>query len=196
MGALFIAIAFVVVCGCAKFQYLDLRYPVYIVVDKSFWSGCEDEPDGAEACRVQRIKRFSDGVNKWFEPFDKANRPKAVILFSSKKLPSNRVNGVIYLKIDSNFCGEDAVACYQRMSILFSGARIVFDNADDITLRVSEHEFGHALGRNDDDAPEGVKSVMSYDNPSDILPLDIKMMCKLHHECRMVKRKQIVRRKR
>jgi hypothetical protein len=91
------------------------------------------------------------------------------------------------LRIEAGNCGKDKLkrnnaACYRR-----SVPEIVFDNPSVITPRIMAHEFGHALGRDDNDVPEGTGSVMSYKKPSRVLPRDIEMMCRLHRECRMVK---------
>ncbi|TSC83934.1 MAG: hypothetical protein G01um101413_737 [Parcubacteria group bacterium Gr01-1014_13] len=192
MRSFFIAIALVAICSCGGVPYFDLRHPIYMVTEQSFWSGCEQDPTGYEACRASRVQQINDGVKQWFDYFGKANHPRAVILYSKNNLPSNRVNeDVIYLKIEAGFCGEGSFACYAygASSSSYSSPEIVFDNSFTITPRRMAHEFGHVLGRDDNDVPEGTGSVMSYKLPTVVTPLDIEMMCRLHHECRMVKRK-------
>lgn len=192
MRSFFIAIAVFGICSCARAPYFDLRHPVYMVADKSLWSGCgEKDSAGYETCRAFRVKQIYSGLSQWFDYFDKANRPLAVIVYSEEELPANRVNSVIYLKIKAGCCGKGYAAHYDRWPV--SSPEIVFDRSFWITPRLVAHEFGHALGRGDNDVPEGTYSVMSYKMPTFVLPRDIKMMCRLHHECRMVKRKPQLR---
>lgn len=208
MRSFLIAIAFVVSCtrdrtpssiafvtSCARAPYMDLRHPFYMVTDQSFWSGCEKDPSGNEACHAFRVKQINDGIKQWFGYFGVATRPQATVVDSTEEVPSGLVNSTIYLRMEANFCGKDKIgrnnaACYASESSSSSdGPEIVFENPSYITPRIMAHEFGHALGRGDNDVPEGTGSVMSYKIPTNVLPLDINMMCHLHCECQMVKRK-------
>jgi hypothetical protein len=194
MRSFLITIALFMGCSCAKAPYFDLRHPIYMVTDQSFWSDCPDDPDDPddyEVCQTFRVKQIKAGVDQWLNYFDKANRPRAVIVFSKKKLPLNRVNVAIYLKIEAGFCGKGNSACYAwgASSPSFSSPEIVFEDSSWITPNRMAHEFGHVLGRNDNDVLEGTGSVMSYKVKTDVSLLDIEMMCRLHGECRMVKRK-------
>jgi hypothetical protein len=208
MRSFLIAIALVLICSCNRGRqcsdfgpsvvrtpflppYLDLRHPIYMVTDKSFWSGCEKDPAGDKLCRAIRIQQIKEGVAQWFDYFDKADRPEISLVFSEEELPSNLKNRVIHLGIDpGSQCGKEtlgkgSIACYRHRI-----PEIVFQGAGWITPRIMAHEFGHALGRGDNDVPEGTSSVMSYKKQSKVLPLDIEMMCRLHVECQMVKRKK------
>ena len=68
-------------------SYLDLRHPIYMVTDKSFWSGCDKDPAGDKLCRAVRVTQIKEGVNQWFDYFDKADRPEAILVFSEAELP-------------------------------------------------------------------------------------------------------------
>jgi hypothetical protein len=190
MRSFLIAIAVLGICGCGIGPRFDLRHPVYMVTEKSFWSGCDKDPIGSDACRNSRISQVKAGVNQWFDPFDEAFRPQLFIFYSKDKLPRNRdrTNEVIYLKIESGNCGyiaggkRKAGACYGRDHLL-SKLYIVFEDASNILPQAMAHEFGHALGRDDNDVPKGTGSVMSYDTPTNVLLMDIEMMCRLHREC-------------
>jgi len=188
------AIVVLGICGCGSAPYMDLRHPIYLVPDKSLWSGCDQNPEGNTACRATRFQRVKEGVNQWFDYFDEDNRPRVVIISSKKGLPAKRVNEIIYLKIKTGRCGKEKsgrnfAACYNWAP--FSSPEIVFDRPDLVTPHLMAHEFGHALGRRGhNDVPEGEYSVMSYKLPTNVLLRDIKIMCRLHHECRMEKRKQ------
>lgn len=207
MRSFSIAIAFILMCGCSSRMersnlrpsvirasylpsYLDLRHPIYMVTDKSFWSGCDKDPAGDKICRTVRVKQINEGVAQWFDYFDKDDRPYAKIVFSEAELPANLKNRVIHLGIDpGGECGKHTLgkgyaACYRH-----SIPEIVFQGPAEITPNIMAHEFGHALGRGDNDVPEGTSSVMSYKKSSKVLPLDIEMMCRLHVECQMVKKK-------
>lgn len=193
MRALFMAIVLCITCSCAgKYPYIDLRHPIYMVTDKSFWAGCEEDPAGYESCRNDRITKIRVGANQWFNYFDSAARPRVVIVRTKEELPPHRVNKVIYLKIDKDLCGMAtrtiiAAACYDWWDS--SALKIVFRDESFIISRLAAHELGHALGRDDNDVPIGTGSVMSYTNPTKVLLSDIKMMCRLHRECRMEKKK-------
>lgn len=188
MRSLIIAIAFVGICSCAGAPYFDLRHPVYMVAEQSFWSGCEKDPAGYRACRVSRLKKVSDGANRWFKSFDKTTRPNVVVIPSKEKLPSNPVNEVIHLSIKTSFCNNGSAACYAfGWDSSFSGPEIVFVSPSGITSFLVAHEFGHALGL--DHNPDA-DSVMFFQPKSTVTRPDVKMMCKLHKECRMLKLKQ------
>jgi|SRR3989344_7203588 len=181
------------ICSCVSGgPYFNLRHPIYLVPEKSFWSGCEVDPAGKEACQNSRVSQVKAGIRQWFDPFDEAFRPQAFVLYSKEKLPRHRVNEVIYLKIEAGNCGKDARgkkkagACYGWDNFL-SPLYIVFESSSHITSRVVAHEFGHVLGRDDNDVPEGTGSIMSYDTPTNVLLMDIEMMCRKHKECPLVK---------
>ena len=183
------------VSSCAKPPYMDLRHPFYLVTDQSFWSGCDKDPAGVEACHTFRVKQINDGIKQWFEYFDVATRPQAMVFDSEEEAPSGPVNSIIYLRIQAGFCGKDKIgesnaACYASgLTSKSDGPEIVFEKPLWITPRIMAHEFGHALSRDDNDVPEGTGSVMSHKIQTNVLPLDINMMCHLHCECQMVKRR-------
>lgn len=172
--------------GLGLNPYLNLRKPIYLVTDPSFWSACENDPAGYENCRALRIEQVSAGVNDWFKHFDAADRPRVTILYSKADLPSYPSNDPIYLKIKPGGCRTDGdkfnpPACYEHTP--FSPLAIIFDSPEEIEPHFA-HEFGHALGRDHDDMPKGVYSVMSYKlDSSYVLPVDIQIMCEAHHEC-------------
>ncbi len=165
---------------------IDLRKPTYFLVDKSFWYQCENDPDGYEACRTYRIRQINDGFNDWFDHFDVATRPKAVIVFSQDDLPESPTYNLIHLKIEEGHCGmatptEIAVACHYKKT-----HTIVFNLPKHVTSPIFAHELGHALQRNrtHDDMPKDTYSIMSYTlEPNHVLPIDIKILCKMHPEC-------------
>lgn len=192
MRALFIAIALAAMCSCVKVPYFRLDKPFYFEADQSFWSGCNKNYPHYEDCREYRIKQIYAGINEWFKYFDKADRPQVVVILSEKQLPAHLVNSVIHLKISGDLCEKWMAACYQGHKFIWSSVikiSVVFKTAAEIIRDSIAHEFGHALGRKDNDVPEGVDSVMSYTHPTSVTYLDFKMMCKLHYECRMMKRK-------
>lgn len=171
-------------------SYINLRHPIYLVIDKSFWSGCEDDPASYEACRMNRIEQINDGADDWFKHFDKVTRPQVVIVYSKADLPSNPINNPIYLKIKDGFCGmatktQIAAACYTDKFL--SPPAIVFNLPENIISSHFAHELGHAFGRvgkEHNDMPKDTYSVMSYTLRSDhVVPIDIKILCETHPEC-------------
>ncbi len=198
MRILFIAVALALACGCVKAPYYDLRQPIYMVTDNSLWVDCDKDKSVPEKdCRQYRIDQIEAGVSQWFSSFDENNRPRVVVVASEKDIPPHQVNRVIHLGVSDTFCGDvskhkPAAACYNWVQHWWSWqiyVRIVFKTDKEIMPRVMAHEFGHGLGLDDNYAPAAYGSVMSYTLPTPVTQFDIKMMCKLHHECRMVKRK-------
>ena len=176
-SALVLAIA---LTGCGTRPYLDLREPMYLVPKKSFWTGCEKHPLGPQVCRMRRVAEVFNGVYEWFRYFHPDHRPKVVLVLSVENLPANSFNELIYLAVDKNGCGKDAEACYNYR--WYRETQIVFVSIGQIGNAMA-HEFGHVLGRDDNDVPEGVFSVMSYDKHSRVTRRDFAMMCRKHHEC-------------
>ena len=181
VSALVLAIA---LGGCGS-PYLDLRYPVYLVPKKSFWAGCDEHPLGPQVCRSGRIGQVFNGVDEWFRYFHPDHRPEVVVVLSANGVPFDAVNGPIYLAVDKNDCGKDSEACY--ISRWYKETEIIFMATDKISDFMA-HEFGHALGRDDNDVSKGTVSAMSYDLYGTVTPQDFIMMCRMHHECRIVKR--------
>lgn len=182
MRALFTAIVILGICGCAKAPYFDLRHPIYMVTDQSFWSGCETDSIGDEVCRKFRVAQVNAGIDDWFRHFDEAGRPQAVIVGSKAELPQGRVNKqVIYLKIDAVGSGNSA---YYRWKP-GSSPVIVFDNPYYISPTIVSHEFGHALGLDHKDLLDGISSIMlPVVKVTDyVLPADIDLLCRIHAEC-------------
>lgn len=180
----FLSIFFFIDWDEDRVDFIDLSKPVYFVTDNSLWSGCKDDPAGYEACCAFRVKQINNGLNDWFDHFDEATRPKAIIVFSATELPDNTENNPIYIKIKPGYCGmatstEKAVACYSYRS-----SAMIFDSAGEVTSSTTAHEFGHGLGRGHKDTPKNIYSVMSYtDKTNSVVPIDIKILCKMHPEC-------------
>lgn len=200
MRSFYITAALAVICNCAGKNtntdsavvtrrpelYYNLRYPIYLVVDESFYFGCEQSPTDEAACRALRLQHIKEGVNEWLDYFDDANRPKVVFFPSTEKPPSDSANKTILVRMQSVICGRAALACWFERK---DPPEIVFANRRWIIPRIMAHEFGHVLGRGDNDVPAGTVSIMSYNTQKAVEPLDIKMVCKLHRECKMEKLK-------
>ena len=184
MCALFTAVVVLGFCGCAKAPYFDLRHPIYMMTDQSFWSGCETDPIGEKVCRKFRVAQVDAGVDDWFRYFDEATRPQAVIVGSKAELPLDRINkAVIHLKIWAGHCGKGNEACYiWKMN---SSPELVFDGSSYIFPSLVAHEFGHALNRDHDDLPDGIFSIMLplVLKTDYVLPADIELLCRIHTEC-------------
>ncbi len=195
MRSFLIATVFALFCSCADANigksktpsgppdlYYDLRQPIYLVVDESFWSGCEKDA----VCRASRIRQIHGGIDEWIDYFDGASRPQVLIFSSEDKLPEEGVNKIIHMQLQPDICGKTALACWFAHT---KPPKIVFAHQQWITAQIMAHEFGHVLGRDDNDVPEGTKSIMSYQTQKVVEPLDFEMMCKLHAECPAMKRK-------
>ena len=168
-------------------SYINLRQPIYLVINEGFWFGCANDPAGYEACRMNRIEQINEGANDWFKHFEEAARPQVVIVYSEADLPPNTKNNPIYLKIDEGFCGmatktQIAAACYT--DTFFSPPAIVFNLPENVLSSHFAHELGHALDREHNDMPKDTYSVMSYTHDSGyVVPIDLEILCKMHPEC-------------
>jgi len=181
---LFFLIMFLGLSGCVSPPYMNLRQPIYMITDHSFFAGCEEDANGPAACKEWRILQVKRGVSDWFEHFDEPTRPQVIIVASNGDIPDDSENTPIHLQIQSGYCNDSDgahPACYHYS--YDSEPSIVFDSHVNIDPFLSAHEFGHALGRDNDDTPEKVGSVMSYSIPTYVLPIDIQMLCELHDEC-------------
>ena len=177
--------------GCATAD-IDLREPIYLVIDESFWHECKYDLETEDECRESRVQQIRDGADSWFRHFDGATRPKVVIVYSEDDTPFLPVNSPIHIGLKNGYCelnknGKPFVACYNDNP--WSSPTIVFNTPDNITSAVFAHELGHALGRSGkhNDVAAEVYSIMSYgprDSESEyVLPTDIKILCKMHPEC-------------
>ena len=185
MRALFTAIVILEFCACVRSKYYDLRHPIYIETDESFWSGCEADPASEEACHTFRVNRINDGIYDWFRHFDEATRPQAIVVGSKAELPADRINKrVIILRIEAGGCGKGNSACYS--SGLFWPTEIVFDDPKFIFSSVIAHEFGHVLGLVEHhDTQDEIYSIMLpvVEDMDYVLPVDIELLCRIHTEC-------------
>lgn len=177
--------------GCAE-AHIDLREPIYLVIDESFWHDCKYDPETQDECRESRVNEIRDGADSWFKHFDGATRPKVVIVYSKSDVPFNPVNDPIHIRLKKDYCGMTrlgnmAGACYQDNP--WSSPSITFSSPENTNHATFAHELGHALGRRGDgrldDVSSEVYSIMAY-SPRDsdyVLPTDIKILCKMHPEC-------------
>lgn len=175
------------IIGVAEDPSLDLRYPVYLVPDKTFWNGCPN-PSKAEGvtCRSARVAEIEKGVSQWLDYFPKNNVVPIITIVSSTDLPLKPKNRPVYLKIDLNGCKNVTIPAHLTLLACYvSTGEIVFIKSKNITPRVMAHELGHALGVhhttlvNLDHSP----AIMSEPIQSDyVTPLDILFLCGLHPE--------------
>ena len=169
-----------------KDKTVDFRYPIYIVPDKSFWSGCQDPSiANGKICRSSRMAAIKDGTNEWLRYFPKNTRP-VVSIVEKQDLPAKPKNHPIYLMVDHSGCKEAEIpkdlillACYK------SSSEIVFIKSDNITSRLVAHELGHAFGIDHTVLlnPDGSHTIMSEPIKSDYVTfIDILFLCGRHPE--------------
>lgn len=165
---------------------VDFRYPIYLVPDQSFWSGCKDSSIASgKICRLSRMAALKDGINEWLRYFPENARP-AIMVVSKRALSAKPANPPIRLIVDSVGCKDAKIpkglvllACYRNSS------EIVFIKPDNITSRLVAHELGHAFGIDHTVLlnPDGSHPIMSEPIQSDYVTLlDILFLCGLHPE--------------
>jgi hypothetical protein len=168
--------------GCEQPAF-DLREPIYLVAEDSFWQGCDDDPAGYEACAASRVAIIYESVDMWFRHWSAENRPLGILISKGQDVPGQ--NEPVYLKIDWSECrsrpGAITASCFSWGPS--DPVKIIFKEPKYITLNIMTHEFGHVLGLDDNTAPDGKISIMSYGIwEVCVVPLDIEMVCELHRE--------------
>jgi len=184
---LILALSFATI-GCLERPQVDLREPIYLVAEESFWDECEECPAGWMACHADRMAAVYNGIDEWFQYFPESARPVALVVWPEENVPDGAANALIRLKIKEGGCKKPDgyhPACYRWSQDSLGRNRppeIIFDHPGAIDPQMVAHEFGHALGRDDNDVPEWQYSVMSYSHPSYVVPVDIDLVCALHPE--------------
>lgn len=180
--------------------FIDLRHPVYLITDKSFFLDCEKESalicvnDLACAladCQKRRVDEVKKGIDDWFKHFAEPTRPRAFVFASRDDVPKGEKNSPIYLRIVYGICddrnGGKSAACYSSKDGS-DPAIIYFDEPGTVYALIMAHEFGHALGYNHRDVPKTrqglVESIMTpVPTAETVLPWDLAVVCKIHAEC-------------
>lgn len=168
--------------GCGQ-PFFDLREPIYLVAEDSFWQGCNEDPDGYEACAAERSAIIYESVDMWFRHWPAETRPRAIFIGREQDIPGS--NKPVYLKIDETECrsspGAIAASCFSWGSA--DPVKIIFKEPKYITVYIMTHEFGHVLGLDDNSVPDEKVSIMSYGLwEVCVVPLDIEMVCEIHPE--------------
>lgn len=170
--------------GCDYRPYLDLNEPIYLVTEPSFFAGCEEAAEGQYICQEQRIDEVRKGTEGWFGHFAEPTRPQVVFVASRDAVPVGAQNTPIHLRISSGFCDDSNgkhEACFPYGPN--KEPAIVFEDKKYIGPMLAAHEFGHALGIDHEDVPEGRNSVMTSTISAYVVPLDIEILCQIHGEC-------------
>ena len=174
-----ILIVLSILAGCNPPHY-DLREPIYLVPEESFWQGCEDDPDGYMACHAERQYIVYAGIYQWFRHFDWDTRPVAIIIFPEENVPDDAVNEVIKLRIggDTN-CKGGWAACYDWS--IGQHPRITFRDPKYEDVPKMAHEFGHAIGSLGH--VEGRLSIMTSPIAFYVTADDVAEMCAANGTC-------------
>ncbi len=167
---------------------VDFRFPVYLVPDNNFWSGCAGSAtDSGEACRADRVSELEAGVDQWLAYFPLDNRP-VILVVEKDDLPNNVSNlQIVDLFVDNNRCKNVDIpdcftlwACYEH-----SPKDIIFMEHKYVTAQVIAHELGHAFGLPHMEwFNKGCSSpIMSTPVQSEVVTdLDVQALCWKHPE--------------
>ena len=179
MRAILILVATLSFFGCER-PFFDLREPIYLVAEESFWSGCEKDERGYMACQAERMDIVFRGVKMWFRNFDEATRPIALIIYPEENAPEDAVNEAIHLRISGDSdCDDDWVACYEWGP--FKSPTITFRDPKYEDVPKVAHEFGHAIWL--DGHVTGRLSNMDKYALFYVVPLDVTEMCAANGTC-------------
>ncbi len=166
---------------------LDLREPVYLVPDESFFAGCDSRYSIDEmTCRQSRINTVEVAVESWQKRLPVSSSNISVVVVEDA--PALLHNRLVHLSVRANGCSEvhlpatlTLLACYKRYG------EIVFLSVENITLKVTAHELGHAFGL--DHFGDNIvnsncqKPIMSEPIGSDrVTTVDVNELCRLHPE--------------
>lgn len=178
----------------ANNHYLDLREPIYLVLEESLWSECDNYLRSTADCQNDVEVAVRAGIDDWSKHFYKPYQPDVVIVFSQEDVLADTVNTPIHLSMEEGVCDEiilqkkidscasasnktEFAACYIVNS---NSVKIIFNDQTAIRGPTMAHEFGHALGL---DHRLTTFSIMSYGKGNRVLPIDMITMCELHKEC-------------
>ena len=171
--------------GCVRFPQMDLRQPIYLVLDDSLFVYCKDSPIEAGICRAYISSQIQQGAWQWSR-FFAGNLPLFIVVDSSGR-PAQTINPPVEIRVQPKVCGEtvqDPVdACYIAPGY-FANPAIVLTDLANLHPALIAHELGHVLAGNVSHYNSDLPSIMQDGSlVEEVQARDVDWMCNFHAKC-------------
>ena len=172
--------------GCVRFPQMDLRQPIYLVLDDSLFIYCKDSPAEISECHTYISSQIKAGAWQWSQ-FFAGNVPLFIVVDSSGRLPAKTINPPVEIRVQSKVCGETAQdpvdACYIGVGY-FASATIVLTDLANLHSALIAHELGHVLAGNVSHYKSYLPSILQVGSlVEEVQAREVDWICSFHAEC-------------
>lgn len=172
--------------GCVHFPQMDLRQPIYLVLDDSLFVYCKGTPAEVGECRAYISSQIQVGVWQW-QQFFVGSLPLFVLVTAVSQVPANAINLPVEIRVWPKVCKETAQnpvdACYIAPGY-FTNAAIVFSRLANLRPALIAHELGHVLVGNARHYNSNLPSIMQDGSlAEEVQARDVEWVCSFHAKC-------------